>query len=953
MINRSMLMVLATSAIGSAMGDDAFFDKMLSKRMESDSAYVWRQFGPGMSGNNHRIYWHPTDPNLVFLGPNMGIAYRSTNKGNTYQSILDCDGTGFAFRERGPIELNSPDFSRQDPDFGLCSRESTASLYKTTNRGKTWTYLKELDSVWGDQLISVVTVDPSNDNVWFAGSGDTTDINHFYYEKENLHGVGRNKNHVATIWKSSDAGKSWKKVTPSGINRDARIQRIVVHPANSKIVLAATTYGLYKSTDGGESWKAKTGTGLDSDIIRSMDFHFDKRTEKLTLYAIDLVQWSINGNNVRTKGGGVFKSTDAGESWEKINGNLELDISELCSDRYFALSYEKAMSKWFGISSADVNRLNKPTALMPSFSKVYVDPNNANKLFILNDYKSQEGNRTFYGGMLWRSDNGGKEWFATLRNGTAWKGIHKDYWESRGNPISDNMTLRAQYEWAKRDSYERKAGGSLGFSADSSIIMYQWAKVVCISKDGGDTWVENDEVEATPGTKNFVSAGNSNLPGAGLRQDPRYPNEVFCMAGENDFWVTTDDGEKVRPNALASRRISLGHSEYSCADMIFHPKDDQTIYTLQARQTSAGKLLKSTDFGITFKEHGNAISWPAGTSTNDQLLQDCLNIDPVDPDNMYFCAPRTAYGSNATVGDTYGVRKSTDGGKTWKWSNSGLPDNPDVVNLTMDPENSSKLYACVYGSRGGLYLTKNKGVSWSKVETIPSQIKSVQDLHFAKNGEMYISCGLADGSTNQGGVWVSKDDGATWKQIFVSPWANITRTAKYDPDVILVQMNGMKAAPIVNPGTYLSKDGGATWKKINTGNPQSDRVNDLAIDQVERNTFYASTYGTGWYQCTMEKEEEVTKPTNKAPAFEGAVIWSSKAVKNKAYSRTIDGRATDPEGDALSFSIQGGPSWLTMAKNGAISGTPKATGTFSWQIQVKDESGNSDSATLKIKVTKN
>ncbi len=950
-MNRSTLMVLAASALGSAMGNDAFFTKMQTERISSNPDYVWRQFGPGMSGNNHRIFWHPTDPNVVFLGPNMGLAYRSTNKGNSYQSILDCDNTGFAFRERGPIELGSPDFSRQNPDFGFCSRESVSSLYKTTNMGKSWTYLKELDSVWGKQILNTIAVDPSDDKVWFVGSGDTKDLNHFFYESDAPHGKGRNPDHVATIWKSSDSGKSWKKVTPAGINRNARIQRIEVHPDNSKIVFAATTYGLYKSTDGGETWKAKTGTGLDSDIIRSLDMHFDKRTKKLTLFAVDLVQWQINGDNVKTKGGGIFKSIDEGESWEKINGNLELNIDEMSNDYTFLASYWKAISNWFGISVEQAKKLNKPTALMPSFTKVRVDPNDINKIFILNDYKHFGGNHTFYGGMLWRTDNGGKKWFATLRNGTAWKGIHKDYWESRGNPIADNMTLRGQYEWSKRDSYEGKAGGALEFNADSSIIMFQWAKVLCVSKDGGDTWVENDEVETKAGTRNYVAAGNSNLPGQGFRQDPRFPNELFCMAGENDFWVTTEGGEKVRPNALAARRMSMGEAEYSCADMAFHPKNDQTIYTLQFRQASAGKLLKSTNFGISYEEVGTAIEWPVGEITNDPLIQDCLNIDPETPDNMYFCVPKTSLDIVRTIADKFGIRKSDDGGKTWKWSNSGLPTNPDVVGLIMDPKNPSKLYACLYGANGGLYVSKNKGTTWSKVTTLSNKIKSVQDLHFAKNGTMYLSCGQAQAdNTDGGGVWVSKDDGETWKQIFKSQWARLTRTALYDPDVMLVQVNGLGIHPIKNPGTYLSKDGGSTWTKINTGNPQSDRVNDLAIDQVKRNTFYASTYGSGWYQCLMEKEE-ATKPANKAPAFESATIWAPKAKKDVAISKSISSKATDPEGDALSFSIQAGPSWLTMAKNGAISGTPKATGTFSWQIQVKDESGNSDSATLKIKVT--
>ncbi len=985
-MNRSIWMVLAASTLCPAFANDAFFEKMQTERINSSTDYVWRQFGPGMSGNNVHIYWHPTDANVVFLGPNMGCAYRSTDKGQTYQGILDHDSGVYTTPERGPIEITSPDFSRQNADFGFCTKESSNHIFKTTDKGKTWTYLKELDAVWGDQMLNTIAVDPSNDKIWFVGSGDSACIGRYNHSQANLHGSGNNPKHIATIWKTTDGGKSWNEVTPNGIDPDARINRIIVHPSNSSVVFAATSYGFYKSTNGGETWGV-IKNGFDGNIIRSLDMQYNKKKDKVTLFAIDLVQWEIVGDEVITNAGGIFKSTDEGESWEKINGNLEVDVAELSSDSYFTMSYTKALSNWFDLPENEIRKLKKPTALMPCFTKIIVDPNNANKIFILNDYKNWGGNCSFYCGMLWRTDNGGKDWFATLRNGTAWEGKHKDYWEGRKNPTSENMTLRAQYEWGMRDSYERKAGGALGFSADSSVIMFQWAKVVCISTDGGDTWVENDEVETEPGTRNYVAAGNSNLPGQGFRQDPRFPNELFAMAGENDFWVTTEGGEKVRPNALAARRMSMGEAEYSCADMAFHPKNEDTIYTLQFRQASAGKLLKSTNFGITYEEIGTAIEWPEGESTNDPVIQDCLTIDPVNPDNMYFCVPKTSLDIVRTIADTYGIRKSTDGGKTWEWSNTGLPKDPDIIGITMDPKNPNMIYACLYGANGGLYVSDNQGEEWFKIDTLPKKIKSVQDLHFSKSGTMYLSCGSTQSkTTDDGGVWVSKDQGETWEQLFKSPWARLTRTALYDEDVILVQVNGTRADTIKNPGTYLSKDGGKTWTKINNGNIQSDRVNDLAIDQVKPDTFYASTYGSGWYQCTTGKDSEKPtvkpdpepekptvkpdpepeKPTvkpdpepekpsnNKAPAFHKEIVWIAGAKVNTPYKQSVKYRAEDPERDALKFTIKSGPSWLSMGKDGTISGTPAKTdiGFNDWQIQVKDVHGASDTATLRLKVIK-
>ncbi len=859
------LLALGVIPGASPAADDAWFANLRSQRVESDPSIVWRQFGPGMSGNNYRLFWHPTDPNIVFLGPNMGNAYRSTDRGTTYETILDCDGPGYKSNERGPIELTSPDFSRQNPDFGFCGARAPGLLYTTADRGRTWTRHTVSDPVWGGTELDTIAVDPTDDRIWYVGSGSGSDINHFTHTLVDPHGAGTLKGgglrggipagYAARIWKTTDRGAHWHAVTPTGLNLRAQIVRVVVDPARHETVYAATSFGFYKSTDGGSHWKAKTGAGLDHDIIRSLDMHYDPTSGAMTLYALDLVQWAVDPKNpksVTNDGGGLFRSTDRGESWQKINGDLGVNIAVLGSDYAFRKAYFKSLEAWFGIKNAEKVYPVLPPHLMHSFLGVRVDPRNPNKIFLLNDYKSQP--TTFFGGMLWRTDDGGRHWIATLRNGTAWAGNHKAYWEGRGNPTSYNLELRGQKKWSLRDSYERKAGGSVGFNSDGTMIMYQWAKVLCVSTDGGDTWVENDEIEATPGTQDWVGAGDSNLPGHGLRQDPRLPEVLFCMSGENDLWVTTADGGNVRPGAQAARRIQLGDEEYSCSDMTLDPRDPNVIYTVQARQAHAGELLRSGNGGQTFQSIGTVIEWPDGQTKNSNIAQLCLTLDPENPANMYLCVlkdGRTFGYTGANIGAGFGVRRSSDGGATWAWANKGLASaaNANVPCLRLDPRDSSKLYAGVYGQKGGLFVSTDRAASWSALRTFPVNITSVLDLHFSKDGKMYVSCGTPDGKWQDGGVWVSADGGRTWNQIFQTPCTRMTKTAAYDPKVILVALNSEKDKDIRNPGTYLSKDGGISWTKINRGNPQSDRVNDIAIDQVKPDVYYVSTYGAGWLRA--------------------------------------------------------------------------------------------------------
>ncbi len=934
--------------------NDAWFATLRTTRVASDPTVRWRQFGPGMSGNNYRIYWHPTDPDIAFLGPNMGNVYRTIDRGTTYESPVDCDDDGYAFDTRGPIEIQSPDFSRQDPDFGFCSREAESKLYKTTDRGKTWTWLASLDSVWGGKRMNTIAVDPSNDNIWFVGSGDLNDRNNYFFTAAQPHGYGTATGHAARIWKSSNKGASWSNVTPAGITANACIIRIIVHPSNSSIVWAATTYGLYKSTNGGTSWTAKTGTGLDHDIIRSFDMHYDPASSKVTLFAIDLVEWADAGNTVVNDGGGVFRSDDLGESWTKINGDLGVNVSVLNSDYQFKTTYWSMLNNWFGISDASTRYTVYPTSLMHAFTEVRVDPSNVNKIFLVNDYKHYGGWTTMRGGMLWRTDNGGSHWFATARNGTAWEGTHKSYWQGRGNPTVHNMFLRGQKKWEQRESYERKAGAVLEFNADATVIMFQWAKTLCLSYDGGDTWEEVDEIETIPGSEIWVAAENSNLPGHGLVQDPRFPNTIFMPCGENDFWVLEPGGDSVRSGYQAARRVEMGTDEYSCSSIAIHPANTNTIYTLQFRQKSAGDLLRSTNGGLNFQEIGVALPWPAGVSENNGIDQLCLTINPGDPNYMFFCIPRDAAVHGFTwdpgLSPTTGVRRTTNGGLNWDWANTGLPASRDVPCVRLDPNNSTHLYACVYGSGGGLYMSTNNAASWFKYTALPSNIYSVSDIHFSGDGKIYVSCGYhGDSDYANGGVWVSDDDGASWTQLFKTVWARMAKTAAYDPDVILVQMNSKNTVAIKNPGTYLSKDGGATWAKINTGNLQSDRVNDIAIDQVVSNRYYVSTQGCGWLRA------DLVDTSNVAPAFAHSPVVRSNAVPVETYAGTIDGEASDSNGDSIDYSLVFGPSWLSVAADGTLSGTPPADalGTYLCQVQADDGVGMSSRAIMNFIVSTN
>ncbi|RKR13270.1 sortilin (neurotensin receptor 3) [Maribacter vaceletii] len=832
---------------------DTFFDALKKVDVVSDSSIVWRQFGPGMSGNNKSAFWHPTDVNTLFISPNMGNSYVTNDAGLTYQTVLDEDGRGIRYGERGPNEFGSIDFSRQSSEFGFATDLKTKGIFVTANKGKIWKKHEGALSTFGKAYLSCVTVNPKDDNIWYVGAGRMRYLGKILFSKEKPHGTYTDAKSQGKVWKSINRGRTWKLIN-RGLHANAEVETIVVDPVQTNVVYMSTNYGFYKSINGGKNWKLKN-EGLDTDVIRSFSMHHDKKTNKKTLFLIASVLWDAKGKTITDKAGGVFKSTDEGESWQKINGDLAMDMSHFKNDRTVRRSYYHTLGYYFGVTDKKAAELYPefPKKITQRFTQISVDPNDVNNIYLINMYTNASRNN-FMPGAMWRSKDGGKHWYVTFRNGKRWnKGKDVAYWQKRENPTGSNVRLLYLNDWMNRDDYDRKSVNYAKFNANGSVLHTQMAKISLMSYDKGDTWVDIDDVETSAHSESYIGAGNSNMPGHGFYQDTRFPGKVYCMAGENTLWVTNEETNSKRPGAQAATFHNLINTEASLSAYAIHPKDSKIHYSMYFRQHERGNLMRSIDGGKTWLKHGTAIpKWEIKAHSGDQPVHQInLIFDYNNPDTMYFCVPKSShtieYVGNSETG--FGVHKSTDGGKTWKEINNGLPASCDVSAIRIDPKKANVLYATVQNKNGGLYKTIDMGEHWSKVKsTIDISGKyGVNDIQFAKDGKVYISAGFKNEEADKGGLWVSDKKMKSWKQIFQYPWVNRVEVAKYDADIILVSTLPNANVEGRNAGTYLSKNGGKSWIKINKGNGQSDRINDIAIDYTTPGKYYVSTYGSGFY----------------------------------------------------------------------------------------------------------
>ncbi len=185
---------------------------------------------------------------------------------------------------------------------------ASGNLFKTENRGNTWTPIFD---DYGSFSLGAVVVDPKDSSIVWVGTGENAN------QRSVSYGDG--------VYKSIDAGKTFKRM---GLEHSEHIQNIVVDPRNSNVVYVTAIgplwasggdRGVYKTTDGGETWKAILTVDADTGAT---DIVMDPKKPDV-LYAAMLQRRRHVGQLVGGgPGSGLYKTTDGGAKWTKLTKGL-------------------------------------------------------------------------------------------------------------------------------------------------------------------------------------------------------------------------------------------------------------------------------------------------------------------------------------------------------------------------------------------------------------------------------------------------------------------------------------------------------------------------------------------------------------------------------------------------------------------------------------------------------
>jgi photosystem II stability/assembly factor-like uncharacterized protein len=251
-----------------------------------------------------------------------------------------------------------------------------------------------------------------------------------------------------------------------------------------------------------------------------------------------------------------------------------------------------------------------------------------------------------------------------------------------------------------------------------------------------------------------------------------------------------------------------------------------------------GGVFKSADGGINWTR----LNTPGGSDWLTDLTSS-LAIDPQNPSVVY-------------VGNMYGVIKTTDGGASWRWVNSGFPISPNfilpnqnvaVTTLAIDPRNPGTVYAGAfqYSATGsGVFKTTNGGASWTAVNSGLTGFNYAEILSIDSQNPstiyaraVYESGSLLYKTTTGGGSWTVLNSGLP----------NHVTALAIDPQ------NSSTLYAGTGSGVFRSTDGGTNWVAVNSGLTNLS-ITTLAADPQNPGTVYAGASDGSVFAMTFASE---------------------------------------------------------------------------------------------------
>lgn len=355
-----------------------------------ESELRWRNVGPFRGGRTRAVAGVPSQPTVFYMAPSNGGVWKTIDAGRVWTPIFDDQPTGSIGALA--VAISDPNIIFVGSGEGLHRPDLSVGdgVYKSVDAGKTWTHLAGLRDA---QQISEIAIDPKNADVVFAAVAG--------------HPFGANE--TRGVYRSTDGGKTWEKTLYLDENTGAA--DVVIDPVDSKIVYAAlwesregawenarfdgTNGGIYKSTDAGKTWRKLTN-GLPANAAQAAIAVAPSNPKRL----FAAVRTPAETN--------LYRSDDAGENWmiattDKRSANRIAggDLGDLQFDPKNAdVVYAASIVTWKSVDAGKTWTAFRGAPGGDDYQNIWINPNNADTMIMGSD---QGAIVTLNNGKTWSS----------------------------------------------------------------------------------------------------------------------------------------------------------------------------------------------------------------------------------------------------------------------------------------------------------------------------------------------------------------------------------------------------------------------------------------------------------------------------------------------------------------------------------------------------------------------
>jgi photosystem II stability/assembly factor-like uncharacterized protein len=682
----------------------------------------WRMIGPFRGGRTRAVAGVPTQPHVFYIGVCNGGVWKTTDAGRTWKPIFDREPSGSI----GAIAV-----STSDPDIiyvasgeGLQRPDLSTGdgIYKSTDAGNTWTHLGLRDG----QQIPQIIVDPHNPDRFFVAV-----LGHPY-----------GPNEERGIFRSTDGGQTFEKVLYKDENTGG--SDVTFDPKNPDILYAAlwearqgpwenaawsgTGGGIYKSIDGGTTWRQLTEglpTGENGVVQANLAVAPSDPTRVYTSIAT-------------SRGTGIFRSDDAGESWSRITTDTRPaarigggDLPRLAvhpTNPDIVLS--DSVVAWKSVDGGKTWSAFRGAPGGDDYQNIWINPNDPDII-------------------LMASDQGA---IITLNGGDTWSSWYNQPTAQLYHVAADNSFPYRVYSGQQ----ESGSAGVLSRGNDGQITFREWHPVgvdeygyvapdpldpdIVYGGRGVTRYDRRTGQAQNVGPKPVRTADFRTVRTQPVLFSPVDPHILYFAA--NTLWKTANGGQswqQISPDLTRTTwEVPASVGKYRNEETA-RPTQRGVIYTVAPSSLDVNRIWAGTDDGLIHVTTDGGLHW---TEVTPAELVPWAKVSLMDAGHFDV---QTAYAAINTIrldDMRPHIYKTHDGGKTWTQITRGMPDGAPVNAVREDPKRKGLLFA---GTEREVLVSFDDGDDWQSLR-LNMPATSIRDL-IIKDDDLVVA-------THGRGFWI-------------------------------------------------------------------------------------------------------------------------------------------------------------------------------------------------------